>query len=83
MRSALSNVLARERLGVTVRSVASVSSDWFEPNEYADLVDVAELSSAEIRFCWAWWRERLCMFNWGRCSNFILRAAAMEPMCLS
>lgn len=81
--SALSNVLARDRVGVTVRSVASVSSDCCDEKECAEREDVAELSSWESRICCARCMSRLCIFNEGRCSNFILRAAAMEPICRS
>ena len=63
--SALSNVLARDLLvGVTVRSVASVSSEGWELKECADREDVAEPgNSNDCRLCWAWCISRFCRFN--------------------
>lgn len=51
--SALSKVLARDRLGVTVTSVASVSSDCWELKECAEREEVAEFISKESR-CALW-----------------------------
>ena len=81
--SRAANVLDRDRaVGVTVTSVASVSSDRVEPKEYVERYEDAELgSSRDVRL--GWFALRFAMFSCGRSSNFILRAAAMEPICRS
>ncbi len=79
----LVNVLDRDRaVGVTVISVPSVSSEARELKEYVEYDDDAEFgTSRDARFCWL--ALRLAMLSCGRSSNFILRAAAIEPKCLS
>jgi hypothetical protein len=83
LSNVLANVLDRDRaVGVTVRSVTSVSSDALELKEYAECDDDAEFgTSRDCRLCWC--VLRLAMLSCGRSSNFILRAAAREPICLS
>ena len=83
LESVLSKVFDRDRaVGVTVRSVTSVSSEAVEPNEYAERDEEAELgTSRDDRLYWG--ALRLAMLSCGRSSNFDLRAAAMEPICLS